>query len=72
MPDPHNNIYPEGKEHAPKAPSDAVEPIFGKEGALYFKHGAFCLETQNYPDAINHVSSSIFRVTKQIYTILLI
>lgn len=31
-------------------------PITGKNGAQYFKHGAFCLETQNYPDAINNVS----------------
>lgn len=53
-------IYPEGKAHEKKAPSDATEPIFGKDGALYFKHGAFCLETQNYPDAVNHVSPSIF------------
>ena len=29
--------------------------IFGKGGKQYFKHAAFCLETQNYPDAINHV-----------------
>lgn len=29
--------------------------ILGKDGKPYFKHGAFCLETQNYPDAINHV-----------------
>ncbi|XP_012058042.1 PREDICTED: aldose 1-epimerase-like [Atta cephalotes] len=28
--------------------------IVGKNGAKYFKHAAFCLETQNYPDAINH------------------
>ncbi|KZC08668.1 PREDICTED: aldose 1-epimerase-like isoform X2 [Dufourea novaeangliae] len=28
--------------------------IRGKNGAEYFKHGAFCLETQNYPDAVNH------------------
>jgi len=43
------------------------EPLPGKEGAKYFKHGAFCLETQNYPDAINHVriswNSSIFSLT---------
>lgn len=25
----------------------------GKAGATYNKHGGFCLETQNYPDAIN-------------------
>jgi len=29
------------------------EPIPGKGGAKYFKHGAFCLETQNYPNAVN-------------------
>ncbi|XP_033223586.1 aldose 1-epimerase isoform X2 [Belonocnema kinseyi] len=28
--------------------------ILGKSGKRYFKHGALCLETQNYPDAINH------------------
>lgn len=28
--------------------------IMGKNGAQYFKHAAFCLETQNYPDAVNH------------------
>jgi len=26
----------------------------GKGGALYQKRGGFCLETQNFPDAINH------------------
>ncbi|KAF8796540.1 galactose mutarotase-like [Argiope bruennichi] len=28
----------------------------GKEGKYYQKHGAFCLETQNYPDAINQAN----------------
>lgn len=28
--------------------------IVGKNGTQYFKHAAFCLETQNYPDAVNH------------------
>lgn len=32
--------------------------IIGKNKAQYFKHAAFCLETQNYPDAINNVSLS--------------
>ncbi|CAG2055756.1 unnamed protein product [Timema podura] len=27
----------------------------GKGSTPYSKHGAFCLETQNYPDAVNHV-----------------
>lgn len=38
-----------------ECPSDFLAaPIIGKEGAKYTKHGAFCLETQNYPDAVNH------------------
>lgn len=35
--------------------SDTLEePIIGKGGAKYTKHGAFCLEPQKYPDAVNH------------------
>lgn len=30
--------------------------ITGKGGAKYRKHGAFCLETQNWPDAVNQAS----------------
>lgn len=30
--------------------------VVGKEGKAYFKHGALCLETQNYPDAVNQVN----------------
>jgi len=42
-------------------PSD--ESFKGKEGAIYKKHGAFCLETQKYPDSVNHPNfpSSIIR-----------
>ncbi|XP_043066938.1 galactose mutarotase [Drosophila bipectinata] len=29
-------------------------PISGKDGASYGKHGAFCLETQKFPDSVNH------------------
>lgn len=29
--------------------------VVGKGGAQYKKHGAFCLETQKYADAIHHV-----------------
>ncbi len=29
-------------------------PIKGKEGKLYPRRGAFCLETQHYPDSPNH------------------
>lgn len=38
--------------------SNFLSGVVGKNGAQYSKHAAFCLETQNYPDAINHVSSS--------------
>lgn len=31
-----------------------TQGLLGKDGARYFKHAAFCLETQNYPDAVNH------------------
>jgi len=31
--------------------------IPGKNGAIYGQHSAFALETQNFPDAINHVST---------------
>lgn len=38
-----------------ECPSDtAAELIQGKGGALYRKHGAFCMEPQKYPDAIHH------------------
>lgn len=30
-----------------------VDGLKGKGGASYRKHGGFCLETQNYPDAPN-------------------
>jgi aldose 1-epimerase len=32
------------------------EPIEGKDGALYLRQGAFCFESQPWPDAVNHVS----------------
>ncbi|XP_052896369.1 galactose mutarotase isoform X2 [Anopheles moucheti] len=37
-------------------PNKNDPPIQGKGGAKYCKHGAFCLETQNFPDAINHAN----------------
>lgn len=38
-----------------KGDSKELETLVGKNGN-YYKHGSLCLETQNYPDAINHVS----------------
>ncbi|KAK0167603.1 hypothetical protein PV327_004978 [Microctonus hyperodae] len=35
-------------------PEPNTSGIAGKSGKSYFKHGALCLETQNYPDAMNH------------------
>lgn len=35
-------------------PDKNTSGIVGKEGKTYFKHAALCLETQNYPDAVNH------------------
>ncbi|KAL0280802.1 UNVERIFIED_CONTAM: hypothetical protein PYX00_001989 [Menopon gallinae] len=33
---------------------DGVIIIKGKNGVHYYKHHAFCLETQGYPDSVNH------------------
>ena len=32
--------------------------ICGKKNVSYTKHSALCLESQNWPDAINHVSAT--------------
>ncbi|XP_035773837.1 galactose mutarotase-like [Anopheles albimanus] len=66
MPDPNKNIRPRSENAADYyevtrlepvvREGDSVQPIRGKSGAKYFKHGAFCFETQNYPDAINHAN----------------
>lgn len=31
-------------------------PIKGKNNHYYHKNGAFCINSQNYPDAVNHVN----------------
>lgn len=31
--------------------------LMGKSGSVYPKHSGFCLETQNWPDAVNQVKS---------------
>ncbi|XP_037035790.1 galactose mutarotase-like [Bradysia coprophila] len=55
MPDPENNIYPKGKTAEPKA-VNVNQPIAGKGGAQYQKHAGFALETQKYPDSVNHAN----------------
>ncbi|KAG7304760.1 hypothetical protein JYU34_010116 [Plutella xylostella] len=37
-------------------PSPNEPALVGKQGVGYRKHGAFCLETQNFPDAVNHAN----------------
>ncbi|KAJ9589434.1 hypothetical protein L9F63_017362 [Diploptera punctata] len=45
---------PQEIEAPQDASADTPPEMRGKDGALYYKYGAFCLETQNYPDAVNH------------------
>lgn len=54
FPSPHPQINPS----LPDADADCgkASSVIGKGGAAYKKHGAFCLETQKYADAVNHVS----------------
>lgn len=35
--------------------TDTDEPLIGKRGAMYMRHGAFNLTTQQYPNAPNMV-----------------
>lgn len=43
------------KKDLPKCSDDTA--VIGKGGVHYLKHGAFCLETQKFPDAVHHVRS---------------
>lgn len=52
MPDPDDAIHPGNKKVM--ASPNTGKAICGKHGALYGKHGAFCYETQKFPDASNH------------------
>ncbi|CAH0556969.1 unnamed protein product [Brassicogethes aeneus] len=59
-----SNHLPE-KGKGDSCESDAKHLVKGKEGKCYWKHGGFCLETQNYPDAVNHSLSRKSKVTLQ-------
>lgn len=52
-----NSIPEDPKKY--KGDKSKLQTLRGKEGN-YYKHGAFCFETQNWPDAVNHVSKSDF------------
>jgi hypothetical protein len=42
------------KQEPPRCEKDG-NAVIGKNKTHYLKHAAFCLETQNYPDAVHHV-----------------
>lgn len=45
-----------------------IEPIIGKSRGVYAQYGAFCLATQNYPDAMNNSNfPCVFIGPKQTY-----
>lgn len=47
--------------------------VKGHNGAAYNKHGAFCLETQNYTDSVNNQVKMFFNVNQSIlYLIVLL
>lgn len=48
-----SNFIPEDPKLYKGNPKD-LKALTGKGGVNYYKHAAFCFETQNYPDAINH------------------
>ncbi|XP_073980236.1 galactose mutarotase-like isoform X2 [Rhodnius prolixus] len=53
--------------------SNGVENISGKEGVVYEKFGALCLEPQGYPDAVNQKQfPSIWLHPKDIYEHLIV
>lgn len=37
-------------------PAPDEEALVGKNGVGYRRHGAFCFEPQNFPDAVNHAN----------------
>merc|ERR1711936_1156922 len=47
----HNFVMANTEAALNFVPTD--ESLRGKEGAIYKKHGGFCLETQKFPDSIN-------------------
>lgn len=47
-----------------------LDNVKGKNGVLYNKHAAFCLETQHFPDAPNHPNfpSTVLKAGEQFYS----
>lgn len=49
-----SNVLPENPNTF-KGDKSQLQTLIGKGNQKYYKHGAFCLETQIWPDAPNHV-----------------
>lgn len=56
-----SNFLPENPQLYRGKPSE-LKTLIGKQSTGYYKHGAFCFETQNYPDAINHVNMMMYSI----------
>uniref|UniRef100_A0A0D9VHG5 Aldose 1-epimerase n=1 Tax=Leersia perrieri TaxID=77586 RepID=A0A0D9VHG5_9ORYZ len=49
--------------------ANGLDGVRGKGGAVYGRHGALCLETQGFPDAVNHPDfPSVIVRPGQVYT----
>jgi len=47
------NVSTTTTRNLPRCPDETA--VAGKGNVHYLKHGAFCLETQKFPDAVHHV-----------------
>ncbi|XP_063924261.1 galactose mutarotase-like isoform X2 [Zophobas morio] len=52
------NFFPENPSTY-KGDKSKLKTLTGKDGN-YYKHGALCLETQNWPDAPNHMATTTY------------
>ena len=49
-----------------KCPEDDTNAVIGKDGVHYYKHQAFCFETQKFPDAVHHVSITLISLVVKV------
>jgi hypothetical protein len=59
------DVTTEEKKTPPCAVINEADAVIGKGGVHYHKHGAFCLETQKFPDAVHHVSFVVVNFFKR-------
>lgn len=60
----HEYDYGEDEFEAEDIISEIDEPIIGKRGAAYMRHGAFNVTTQQYPNSVNMVRCTNFVTNK--------